>query len=73
MPGEPFSIRPATPSASAATTADRATAIARSGRLERLGAHLQSIVEAVKRCGISCAWERTGSMAVATEPHQIGS
>ncbi|MFE7601232.1 NAD(P)/FAD-dependent oxidoreductase [Streptomyces sp. NPDC057494] len=42
------------------------------GRLERIGReNLQGIEDAVERYGIDCDWERTGSMAVATEPYQL--
>ncbi|MFJ6938505.1 NAD(P)/FAD-dependent oxidoreductase [Streptomyces sp. NPDC101132] len=41
-------------------------------RLERLGhANLQAIEDTVARHGIDCAWERTGSIVVATEPYQL--
>ncbi|GAA3376883.1 FAD-dependent oxidoreductase [Streptomyces sannanensis] len=41
-------------------------------RLERLGReNLQAIEDAVKRYGIDCDWERTGSIVVATEPYQL--
>jgi glycine/D-amino acid oxidase-like deaminating enzyme len=40
--------------------------------LQRLGqANLDSIEEAVQRYGIDCGFERTGELAVATQPHQI--
>ncbi len=40
--------------------------------LERLGrANLDAIEAAVARYGIDCDFERTGEMAVATEPHQV--
>ncbi|WP_228717940.1 NAD(P)/FAD-dependent oxidoreductase [Kitasatospora acidiphila] len=40
--------------------------------LERLGArNLQAIEDTVKRYGIACDWERTGSLSVATEPYQV--
>jgi glycine/D-amino acid oxidase-like deaminating enzyme len=40
--------------------------------LERLGAeNLDAIEKAVARYGIDCEFERTGELAVATEPHQI--
>ncbi|MFE5592469.1 NAD(P)/FAD-dependent oxidoreductase [Streptomyces sp. NPDC056549] len=42
------------------------------GRLERIGReNLQGIEDAIERYGIDCDWERTGSMAVATEPYQL--
>ncbi|MFC8507797.1 NAD(P)/FAD-dependent oxidoreductase [Streptomyces sp. NPDC057411] len=42
------------------------------GRLERLGReNLQGIEDTIERYGIDCAWERTGSLAVATEPYQL--
>ncbi|MFJ7159396.1 NAD(P)/FAD-dependent oxidoreductase [Streptomyces sp. NPDC101118] len=41
-------------------------------RLERLGhRNLQAIEDTVARHGIDCAWERTGSIVVATEPYQL--
>ncbi|WP_432970220.1 NAD(P)/FAD-dependent oxidoreductase [Dactylosporangium sp. CA-233914] len=41
-------------------------------QLERLGtANLQAIEDAVARYGIDCDWERTGSLDVATTPHQV--
>ncbi|MFI8106362.1 NAD(P)/FAD-dependent oxidoreductase [Streptomyces sp. NPDC086023] len=41
-------------------------------RLERLGRkNLQAIEDTVDRHGIDCAWERTGSIVVATEPYQL--
>lgn len=41
------------------------------GLLEQLGReNLQAIEDAVRRHGIDCDWERTGSLVVATEPHQ---
>ncbi|MFF7456565.1 NAD(P)/FAD-dependent oxidoreductase [Kitasatospora sp. NPDC008115] len=40
--------------------------------LERLGAaNLQAMEDTVERHGIDCDWERTGSLAVATEPYQV--
>ncbi|MER6362725.1 FAD-dependent oxidoreductase [Kitasatospora sp. NPDC001527] len=40
--------------------------------LERLGAaNLRAMEETVRRRGIDCAWERTGSLVVATEPYQL--
>ncbi|WP_033287619.1 NAD(P)/FAD-dependent oxidoreductase [Amycolatopsis jejuensis] len=40
--------------------------------LERLGMrNLDEIEETIARYGISCEWERTGSLTVATRPHQI--
>ncbi|MFC9595208.1 NAD(P)/FAD-dependent oxidoreductase [Streptomyces sp. NPDC056944] len=42
------------------------------GRLERIGReNLQGIEDAIERYDIDCDWERTGSMAVATEPYQL--
>ncbi len=44
------------------------------GELERLGAaNLRAIEDTVRRYGIDCAWERTGSLDVATEPHQVAA
>jgi glycine/D-amino acid oxidase-like deaminating enzyme len=41
--------------------------------LERLGQqNLAEIESAVGRYGIDCSWELTGSLSVATEPHQVG-
>ncbi|MFH8552634.1 NAD(P)/FAD-dependent oxidoreductase [Streptomyces celluloflavus] len=41
-------------------------------RLEELGMHnLDAIEDAVARYGIDCAFERTGEIDIATEPHQI--
>lgn len=41
-------------------------------RLDRLGRqNLDQIEEAVKRYGISCGFERTGTLSVATEPYQV--
>ncbi|MFI6288788.1 NAD(P)/FAD-dependent oxidoreductase [Streptomyces sp. NPDC051018] len=41
-------------------------------RLEELGArNLDAIEETVARYGIDCDFERTGSIDVATEPHQV--
>jgi glycine/D-amino acid oxidase-like deaminating enzyme len=41
-------------------------------QLERLGAaNLDAIEEAVRRYGIDCNFERTGELAVATQPHQV--
>lgn len=40
--------------------------------LERLGAeNLDAIEKAVHEFGIDCAFERSGELAVATEPHQV--
>lgn len=40
--------------------------------LERLGAeNLDGIQDAVERYGMQVDWERTGQLAVATEPHQV--
>ena len=40
--------------------------------LERLGQqNLAEIESAVGRYGIDCGWELTGSLSVATEPHQV--
>ncbi|MCX4745937.1 FAD-binding oxidoreductase [Kitasatospora sp. NBC_01287] len=40
--------------------------------LEQLGRqNLQAIEDTIKRHGIDCDWERTGSVTVATEPHQV--
>ncbi|WP_329619587.1 FAD-binding oxidoreductase [Streptomyces sp. NBC_01255] len=42
------------------------------GLLERLGReNLQAMEDTLVRHGIDCDWERTGSMAVATEPYQV--
>ncbi|WP_326769766.1 FAD-binding oxidoreductase [Streptomyces sp. NBC_01591] len=42
------------------------------GILERLGReNLQAIEDTVERHDIDCAWERTGSIVVATEPYQV--
>ncbi|MFB7512237.1 NAD(P)/FAD-dependent oxidoreductase [Streptomyces sp. NPDC056144] len=42
------------------------------GLLERLGReNLQAMEDTLVRHGIDCDWERTGSLAVATEPHQV--
>ncbi|WP_225804411.1 FAD-binding oxidoreductase [Streptomyces sp. NK15101] len=42
------------------------------GLLERLGReNLQGIEDAIERYGIDCDWERTGSLVVATERHQL--
>ncbi|MFD4656891.1 NAD(P)/FAD-dependent oxidoreductase [Kitasatospora sp. NPDC058444] len=42
------------------------------GTLERLGAaNLQAMQDSIERHGIDCDWERTGSLVVATEPHQV--
>ncbi|MFJ2585402.1 NAD(P)/FAD-dependent oxidoreductase [Streptomyces sp. NPDC087538] len=42
------------------------------GVLERLGReNLQAIEDTVERHDIDCAWERTGSIVVATEPYQV--
>ncbi|WP_329561412.1 NAD(P)/FAD-dependent oxidoreductase [Kitasatospora sp. NBC_01266] len=41
-------------------------------RLERLGAqNLRAIEDTIRRHGIDCDWERTGSLTVATERHQV--
>ncbi|MFG2227115.1 NAD(P)/FAD-dependent oxidoreductase [Streptomyces sp. NPDC048644] len=41
-------------------------------RLEELGSrNLDAIEEAVTRYGIDCAFERTGEIDIATEPHQV--
>ncbi|MFG2696842.1 NAD(P)/FAD-dependent oxidoreductase [Kitasatospora sp. NPDC048407] len=40
--------------------------------LERLGqANLDAMQETVSRHGIDCDWRRSGSLSVATEPHQV--
>ncbi|MGW9120922.1 NAD(P)/FAD-dependent oxidoreductase [Streptomyces sp. NPDC055663] len=42
------------------------------GVLERLGReNLQAMEDTIERHGIDCAWERTGSISVATEPYQV--
>ncbi|QES10116.1 FAD-dependent oxidoreductase [Streptomyces venezuelae] len=42
------------------------------GTLERLGReNLQAMEDSLARYGIDCDWERTGSLVVATEPHQV--
>ncbi|WP_371681104.1 NAD(P)/FAD-dependent oxidoreductase [Streptomyces sp. NBC_01276] len=42
------------------------------GVLERLGrANLQAMEDTLARHSIDCDWERTGSLVVATEPHQV--
>ncbi|MFI6938710.1 NAD(P)/FAD-dependent oxidoreductase [Streptomyces sp. NPDC050418] len=42
------------------------------GTLEELGrTNLQAIEDTLTRHGIDCAWERTGSLVVATEPYQV--
>ncbi|MFD7320396.1 NAD(P)/FAD-dependent oxidoreductase [Streptomyces sp. NPDC059875] len=42
------------------------------GLLERLGReNLQAIEDTIDRHRIDCAWERTGSLVVATEPYQV--
>ncbi|MBT2541565.1 FAD-dependent oxidoreductase [Streptomyces sp. ISL-44] len=42
------------------------------GVLERLGrANLQAMEDTLDRHSIDCDWERTGSLVVATEPHQV--
>ncbi|MFD0340102.1 NAD(P)/FAD-dependent oxidoreductase [Streptomyces sp. NPDC127117] len=42
------------------------------GALERLGrANLQAMEDTLARHSIDCDWERTGSLVVATEPHQV--
>ncbi|MFB4320495.1 NAD(P)/FAD-dependent oxidoreductase [Actinomadura sp. 21ATH] len=41
--------------------------------LERLGLeNLDAIEDTLRRYGIDCDWERTGSIDVATRPHQVG-
>ncbi|MFE1319027.1 NAD(P)/FAD-dependent oxidoreductase [Kitasatospora phosalacinea] len=41
--------------------------------LERLGhANLDAVQDAVHRYGIDCDWRRSGSLTVATRPHQVG-
>ncbi|MGW5421686.1 NAD(P)/FAD-dependent oxidoreductase [Streptomyces sp. NPDC003943] len=41
-------------------------------RLERLGReNLHAIEDTLKRHGIDCDWERSGSLVVATEPYQL--
>ncbi|MFF5701099.1 NAD(P)/FAD-dependent oxidoreductase [Streptomyces sp. NPDC012794] len=43
------------------------------GVLEQLGrANLQAMEDTLARHSIDCDWERTGSLVVATEPHQVG-
>ncbi|MFJ1792094.1 NAD(P)/FAD-dependent oxidoreductase [Kitasatospora griseola] len=40
--------------------------------LERLGqTNLDAMQETVRRHGIDCDWRRSGSLAIATEPHQV--
>ncbi|MFJ3711480.1 FAD-binding oxidoreductase [Streptomyces sp. NBC_01387] len=40
--------------------------------LERLGIeNLRAMEDTIKKYGIDCDWERTGSLTVATEPYQI--
>ncbi|PJN27864.1 FAD-binding oxidoreductase [Kitasatospora sp. CB02891] len=40
--------------------------------LERLGqANLDAMQETVRRHGIDCDWRRSGSLSIATEPHQV--
>ncbi|GAB3972949.1 FAD-dependent oxidoreductase [Actinoallomurus acanthiterrae] len=40
--------------------------------LDRQGrANLQAIESTIERYGIDCEWERTGSISVATRPHQL--
>ncbi|MEU6933142.1 FAD-dependent oxidoreductase [Streptomyces sp. NPDC046374] len=42
------------------------------GRLERLGReNLRAMQDTIERYKIDCDWERTGSLAVATEPYQL--
>ncbi|MFE7244997.1 NAD(P)/FAD-dependent oxidoreductase [Streptomyces sp. NPDC057580] len=42
------------------------------GVLERLGReNLQAMEDTLARHSIDCDWERTGSLVVATEPHQV--
>ncbi|WP_415953394.1 NAD(P)/FAD-dependent oxidoreductase [Streptomyces sp. KLOTTS4A1] len=42
------------------------------GTLERLGReNLQAIEDTLARHAVDCDWERTGSLVVATEPHQV--
>jgi glycine/D-amino acid oxidase-like deaminating enzyme len=42
-------------------------------RLEELGReNLQEIADTIERYGIGCGFERTGSLSVATEEHQVG-
>ncbi|MFG2334372.1 NAD(P)/FAD-dependent oxidoreductase [Streptomyces sp. NPDC048604] len=42
------------------------------GALERLGReNLRAMEDTLVRHGIDCDWERTGSLVVATEPHQV--
>ncbi|MCY0942065.1 NAD(P)/FAD-dependent oxidoreductase [Streptomyces antarcticus] len=42
------------------------------GVLEQLGrANLQAMEDTLARHSIDCDWERTGSLVVATEPHQV--
>ena len=41
-------------------------------RIEQEGhENLAGIAEAIERYGIDCAWEPTGTLVVATEPHQV--
>ena len=41
-------------------------------RIEQEGRdNLAGIAEAIERYGIDCAWEPTGTLVVATEPHQV--
>ena len=41
-------------------------------RIEQEGReNLDGITQAIERHGIDCAWEPTGTLAVATEPHQV--
>ncbi|MEP6758942.1 MAG: FAD-dependent oxidoreductase, partial [Actinomycetota bacterium] len=41
-------------------------------RIEQEGReNLQGIARAIERYGIDCAWEPTGTLVVATEPHQV--
>ncbi|WP_393062490.1 NAD(P)/FAD-dependent oxidoreductase [Streptomyces sp. LN549] len=42
------------------------------GLLERLGReNLQAMEDTLVRHGVDCDWERTGSLVVATHPHQV--
>jgi glycine/D-amino acid oxidase-like deaminating enzyme len=41
-------------------------------RIEQEGReNLEGITQAIERHGIDCTWEATGTLAVATEPHQV--
>ena len=42
-----------------------------SGSSRRGGRTSTGIAEAIERHGIDCAWEPTGTLVVATEPHQV--